>query len=283
MPELPEVEHAARTLRAWLVGHRIERAEIGPTRIVRGQPPARIAAALTHRTVQSIDRRAKFLMFEFDEGLGALSHLGMTGKWLRRRADDPPSHSRLRLFLDDGSVVHYRDPRMFGQFQLYPAQALRQLPSIAELGPDPLAEGLTAKQLEAGLGSTTRPIKVALLDQSVVAGLGNIHAAEALYRAGIPPTLAGGQLTAEQRKRLVRAIHAAIAYALKAQSKPDEIAYIEEGAENPFLVYGREGETCPRCGKTIARIMQAGRSTFYCPGCQRGTVLGAGRSKRRAR
>jgi formamidopyrimidine-DNA glycosylase len=283
MPELPEVEHAARTLRHWLVGHRILRAEVDKTRVVRGQPPRRIAAALARQTVRSIDRRAKFLMFEFDDGLGALAHLGMTGKWLRRAPDDAPSHSRLRLFLDDGSVVHYRDPRMFGQFQLYPAQALRQLPSIANLGPDPLAEGLTAAQLEAGLGQTKRPIKVALLDQGVVAGLGNIHAAEALYRAGIPPTLAGGQLTAEQRKRLVRAIHATIAYALKAQSAPDEIAYLEEGGENPFLVYGREGEPCPRCGKAIARIVQAGRSTFYCPGCQGRTVLGAGRSKRRAR
>ena len=279
MPELPEVEFAARTLRSWLTGHRIVRAEVEVTRIVRGQPAHRIAATLTGQTLRNVDRRAKFLLFELDGGQGAFSHLGMTGKWLRRAPSDPPSHSRLRLFLDDGSVVHYRDPRMFGHFQLHPSSKLRELPSIAKLGPDPLAEGLTAAQLAEGLGKTKRPIKVALLDQSVLAGIGNIQAAEVLYRAGISPRLAGGKLTPEQVKRLVRAIHASIAYTLKAQADPNEIAYVEEGGKNPFLVYGREGEACKKCGRAIKRITQAGRSTFYCPGCQ-GTSPSKKRSTR---
>jgi formamidopyrimidine-DNA glycosylase len=268
MPELPEVEFASRHLRRWLEGRTIVEVEARPSRVVKPSAAAVIRGLRGHQLVD-LTRRAKYLLFTFDGGVGAISHLGMTGKWLRRQAGEKVTNSRLQLLLDDGSVLHYRDPRMFGQFALHPAEKLREVPAIAALGPDPLAEGLTPTQLGERLARTARPVKVALLDQKVVAGLGNIQAAEALYRARVHPALPADQLSAEEIRRLTGAIHASIAHTLKAQAHPDEIAYVEEGGKNPFRVYGRAGERCRRCGRRFATLPQAGRTTFFCPGCQR--------------
>jgi formamidopyrimidine-DNA glycosylase len=272
MPELPEVEFASRHLRRWLLGKRIERVEADRTRIVRPHRPEQIAQALTGRTLQGIDRRAKYILLSFDEGQGALSHLGMTGKWVLRKEGQPERFSRLRLHLRGGGVVHYADPRMFGQFQLVPQSELRAFPAVAALGPDPLGDGLDAKLLGERLARTSREVKVALMDQKLLSGLGNIHAAEALYRAKIDPKKRANALSKEQLSRLAKAIHATIAHALKAedeQASDGEITYVEEGGPNPFLVYGRKGERCPRCKGTIASFTQAGRTTYWCPGCQK--------------
>jgi formamidopyrimidine-DNA glycosylase len=268
MPELPEVEYAARHLRKWLEGRRIDRVEADPTRILRPQKPADIIKALEGRQLTALDRRAKYLLFTFDGDQGAVAHLGMTGKWLRRAPSDPPPNSRLRLFLDDGSVVHYRDPRMFGQFSVLPASKVPSFPAVAKLGPDPLADHLTAQVLGERLAKTGRPVKIALMDQTLIGGLGNIQAAEALWRARIDPHLSARKLSDAQLRDLTQAIHDSIQDALGAEDGEGEIEYVEEGGENPFSVYGRKGEPCRRCKTPIRTREQGGRTTFYCPQCQ---------------
>ena len=272
MPELPEVEFAARHLRRWLLGKRIVRVEADKTRIVRPNRPEQVADALTGRTLRGLERRAKYILMTFDASQGAVSHLGMTGKWVLRREGEPERFSRLRLHLAGGKVVHYADPRMFGQVQLVPATALHAFKPIAALGPDPLADGLDAKVLGERLARTQREVKVALMDQKLLSGLGNIHAAEALYRAKIDPRAKANALSRPQLAALAKGIHATIAHALKAEdaeAEDGEITYVEEGGPNPFLVYGRKGERCRRCKGTIASFTQAGRTTYWCPGCQK--------------
>lgn len=270
MPELPEVEFAARHLKRWLTGKRIERAEVDPTRIVRPASPRAVQKALTGRTLQHLQRRAKYLLLTFDHDLGVLSHLGMTGKWVRRPAGEPVRFSRLRLHLADGKVVHYADARLFGAFQVLAASRLLEVPAVARLGPDPLADGLDAKSLGAQLARTSRPVKVALMDQALLAGIGNIQAAEALYRAKLHPSRPAKSLRPAELSRLARAIHQSIAHTLASQGEADgEIEYVEQGGENPFLVYDRRGEHCRTCKAAFAWFTQAGRTTYYCPGCQR--------------
>lgn len=270
MPELPEVEFAARHLRKWLSGRRIARVEAEDTRIVRPSKPAQLQALAGHK-LESLERRAKYMLLTFDGGLGALSHLGMTGKWVRRKEGDPERFSRLRLFLDDHAVLHYVDMRLFGAFRLMDAEQLHKEPSVAALGPDPLEDGIDAKLLGERLARTKRPLKIALMDQTVIAGLGNIHAAEALYRAKLNPKRAANKLKPEELQRLLKGIYATINHALKAEEDPGdgEIVYVEEGGKNPFLVYDRLGQKCRRCKTPIAKFTQGGRTTYWCPTCQK--------------
>src|SRR2546427_179650 len=188
MPELPEVEIASRQLRGWLQGRRIASARAERSRVIRGQTQARFAGLAGHR-LTAIERFGKWMLLSFDGGEGLLSHLGMTGKWIRRRADEPrPAHVRASLALDDGHAVDYRDMRLFGRLIRGKTEQLRALPAL---------------------------------------------------RA----TLAG-------------------------EDSPEPITYVEEGGENVFLVYDRAGEPCGNCGTAIRRIVQGGRSTYYCPHCQ---------------
>ena len=266
MPELPEVEVARRQLVRWLDGRRVVRAEAEKARTFRGADRARFLA-LRGRLV-SAGRRGKYLLLEFEGGQGLLAHLGMTGKFVRRPEGHAEPWSRARLVLDDGAVVHYRDPRLFGQLVPAPAEALARLPAVAKLGRDPLVDGLTVEQLREALGDSRQDLKVALMDQTRVTGLGNIHAAEALFRAGLHPSRKPASLDAAGWRALHRGIHATLAFALEEEDG-DEIAYVEEpGAPNPFLVYGRAGESCTRCGTTVRAFTQGGRTTHFCPKCQ---------------
>ncbi|BDG09460.1 bifunctional DNA-formamidopyrimidine glycosylase/DNA-(apurinic or apyrimidinic site) lyase [Anaeromyxobacter paludicola] len=278
MPELPEVEIAARNLRRWTRGRRIEAVETDPraARVFRPGAPEAFAAALAGRRITRVDRHGKQLLLTLDAAakagpLGVLAHLGMTGKWLRRRpGEEPPSHSRARLRLDTGAVLHFRDPRLFGRLRLVPGARFDAVPELSALGPDPLRDGVDPAALGAALSRSRRPVKVALLDQSLLAGVGNIYASEALFRARIDPRRAARDLTPAEVRRLAGAVVAAMEESLRRQEGP-EITYVEEpGAENPFLVYGKAGEPCPRCRRArIVRAVQAQRSTFYCPRCQR--------------
>lgn len=272
MPELPEVEHAARCLRAWAEGRRIEAVETDPKarRVFRPHARAALARALTGRTVESVRRVGKHLLVSLGpEPLGLLSHLGMTGKWLRRApGEPPPSHSRARLRLDDGAVLHYRDPRLFGRLRLVPGARFSEVKELRALGPDPLAEGVDAARLARLLARTGRPVKVALLDQRLLPGVGNIHASEACFRARLDPRRRASSLAAGEVRALAAGVRASLRAAVAALHGP-EIVYVEEGGDNPFLVYAREGERCPRCRKALLRrIVQAQRSTFFCPRCQ---------------
>jgi formamidopyrimidine-DNA glycosylase len=291
MPELPEVEFAARCLRRWGRGKRIVAAELDPRgrRLFRPAAPAAFARAVAGARLEAVARVGKHLLLTLEKDrrpLGVLSHLGMTGKWVRTAAGQaPPSHSRARLRLDDGRVLHYQDYRLFGRLRIVPGARFDEVPELRALGPDPLAEGIDVARLSAMLGRTRLPVKVKLLDQRLLPGVGNIHAAEACFRARIDPRRPSRSLTRAEARRLADGVLASFHMTLDAEAGPsfdsaaasgdryaqdERIVYVEEGGENPFLVYAREGERCPRCRReAIRRVVQAGRSTFYCPRCQR--------------
>ena len=285
MPELPEVEVAARSLRRWAEKKTIRavRADPKAARLFRPATPKALQA-LAGARLGSVRRIGKNLLLSFaahgpgSAPLGVWSHLGMTGKWLRRAGKEPaPPATRLELDLAGGVRLCYVDQRMFGRFRLIPAARFESLPEIATLGPDPLNDGIDVPSFAKRLARLKLPIKVALLDQTLLAGVGNIQASESLFRAGIDPRRPARSLSAAEVKRLATAIRKSIDFTLKtfadvgADGGGADIGYVEERAiPNPFLVYGREGERCP--GKeskgAIVRIVQAGRATFYCPRCQ---------------
>jgi len=267
MPELPEVEHARQTLKKWFKGHALVAARADrKARTFRG---ARVAdfEKLKGRLTRA-DRKGKYLLLGFSNGQGAVAHLGMTGKFVKRRPGVDEPYSRARFVLDSGEVIHFRDPRLFGRIEPTPAAALDEVKAVKALGVDPLNDGLDGPALKAAIGKTSRALKVALMDQTRIAGLGNIHAAEALFRARLHPARKPKSLTDAEWRALAKAIHDTIAFALE-EEEGDEIEYVEEpGAPNPFLVYGRAGTPCPRCGTTVKSMGQGGRTTHFCPSCQ---------------
>jgi formamidopyrimidine-DNA glycosylase len=271
MPELPEVEFAARQLRRWMVGRRVERAVAEPSRVLRGRAPREIARALQGRRLEAVRRRGKYLLLDFDGGAGALLHLGMTGKLVWREVGEAEAYSRARFELDDRRAIHLRDPRKFGRLAVGPMARLERMKEVAALGPDANDPSLDAGALAARLGRTCRPLKIALMDQRVLAGLGNIHAAEALFRAQLSPKRRSDRLSSAQLGRLAAAIGETIGFAFDSMPQAEaDIEYVEEpGAENPFLVYGKAGERCPRCREPLRSFAQGGRTTFWCPRCQR--------------
>jgi formamidopyrimidine-DNA glycosylase len=279
MPELPEVEVAARNLRRWTKGRTLRGAEATATSIV-GPTGRRALPKLAGARFVGVDRVGKNLLIALARGkerVGLWSHLGMTGKWVRRAPGlDQPRFSHVRLALDDGRTLHYCDMRQFGRVQIVPGARFDDVPRLAALGPDPLRDGIDAKALHARLARVRLPIKVALLDQTILAGVGNIQSIEACWRAKIDPRRPAKTLSAAEVARLARAILASIAFTLSrfadegSDAGDGEIVYVEEDRRrNPFKVYGRAGLPCPRAGHAlIRRIVQAGRSTFFCPVCQ---------------
>lgn len=265
MPELPEVEIARRTLVRWFDGHELVRTEATNARTFRSGPVApfkKLKGPLTRA-----ERRGKYLMLQFG-GEGLMAHLGMTGKFVKRAADIAEPYSRARFVLDSGEVIHFRDPRMFGEIQVTKSELLAELPGVKKLGRDPLVDGLDWKQLKEAIGKTKLDLKVALMDQTRLAGLGNIHAAEALYRAGLHPGRKPKTLSDDEWKALAKAIHKSLDFGLSEQES-DEIQYVEEpGSENPFLIYGRAGTPCRKCKTKVKSYTQAGRTTHFCPKCQ---------------
>jgi formamidopyrimidine-DNA glycosylase len=273
MPELPEVEWCRRALHRWTEGRRVVRVEVLDGRVIRGSRTARPTAGmrggraalegvvLAAAGAEGI-RHGKRLLWPFGER-ALLLHLGMTGKWTRRDA----AHAKVRLHLDAGPPLTYADPRLLGG--IVPTTLAAGTEMLHDgLGPDAL--GLHGGEIASLHLRGTRPVKVALLDQAVIAGLGNLHAAEALWRASVDPRVPCDQLTARQRGAISAGIHAQLDSALRTLSGDDEITYVEDpGAPNPFSIYDREDEPCPRCGHAIERMVQAGRSTYWCPRCQR--------------
>lgn len=270
MPELPEVEFAARALRRWLEGRRVASAQAPPSRIFRGSEREAFLRRLPGTRLTWVERRGKLLLLGFTENVGVLSHLGMTGKWIRvPKGAPPPSHVRASLELDDGEKVVYRDPRLFGRLAVHPADALLDLPEVRALGPDPLVDGIDPEALHARLARSGRPVKVAIMDQGVIAGIGNIQATEALFRAGLHPARPASSLTLAEVRRLVDAIRASIEDTLVAQGDGDSIVYVEEDrSQDPFRIYGRAGTPCPRCGTPLEKLELGGRTSVFCPRCQ---------------
>jgi formamidopyrimidine-DNA glycosylase len=268
MPELPEVEFARRSLVRWFDGHALVAAEADPkARTFRGADPKAFEAL--KGTLLRADRRGKYLMLAFSEGEGVIAHLGMTGKFLRTAAGVEVPYSRARFVLDTGQVIHFRDPRLFGRLEPMANEALARNEVISALGVDPIVDGLSVEQLQRALGSSKQQLKVAMMDQGRIAGLGNIHAAEALYRAKLHPARLPASLTPAEWTRLQAGIMASLHFALETTQGLEEIEYVEEpGTKNPFLVYGREGEPCKRCRTPIESLDQGGRTSYYCPHCQ---------------
>jgi formamidopyrimidine-DNA glycosylase len=263
VPELPEVEYAARHLRRWLAGREIVAARVPGSIVVRGP----VEKWVRGRTVERIDRRGKWMRWSLSGGRTLFTHLGMTGKWVKRaRGGAAERFERARLDSARASL-RYLDPRMFGRLIASDSCA-----AWDALGPDPLNDGVDADALAERLRHTKRSIKETLLDQTVLAGVGNIQASESLWRAHIHPGRSARSVGNDPRsvRALARAILASIEFTLKAQAPEGEIAYVEEpGSDNPFKVYGRAGERCPRRDGTLRRVVQGGRATFYCPSCQR--------------
>lgn len=268
MPELPEVETTVRGLEKVLLGHELERVELRRADLRRAFP-AGLGQALTGARVIALGRRGKYGLINTDRGDSMVFHLGMSGKW----RIDPPElqpHDHLLIETDQGRRVVLNDPRRFGSVDLVATADLNGWGPIAELGPEPRA--IEAAQFRERLGDRSAPIKALLLDQRIVAGLGNIYACEALHRARISPRRAAGRMSAAAVERLVESIQEVIDEAIEAggstlrdYARPDgELGYFSKR----FAVYNREGQPCPTCGARIRRVVQGGRSTFYCPKCQ---------------
>lgn len=267
MPELPEVEFCRRVLTKWTAGRRVTGAEVLDPRSVRasradrpsaGRADAQAAldAVVTGAPPGPIARHGKRLLWQFGDR-ALLLHLGMTGKWTRQ----PGRWPKVRLDLDDGGSVWFSDPRLLGGVVPTPLDEGRRL----------LAEGLGPDALDQGVPPLTgrRPAKLALMDQATVAGVGNVVAMEALWRAGIHPETRCDQLSEARQARLRAAVREQILDTLAQTADDDEITYVEESrAANRFAIYRREGSPCPRCATPIARMVQGGRSTYWCPACQ---------------
>ena len=277
MPELPEVETVRRALAARLVGRRLTRVEARRADL-RTKLPRNLRARLLGRTVTGVGRRAKYLLVELDDGATMIVHLGMSGRiLLHNRATPPGPHDHVILGIDDGTLVYFNDARRFGLLALADTEALQRHPLLKDLGMEPLDGSFNAAALAAALRGRKTSIKAALLDQTVIAGLGNIYASEALFQAGISPRRRAGSLGAPRCERLTAAIKDVLKRAIAAggstlrdHRRPDgELGYFQ----HDFAVYGRAGQRCPGCdcgGKSrIRRIVQTGRATFFCPHRQR--------------
>ena len=298
MPELPEVETVMRGLAAVLQGHRIVEVDLRREGLRFPFPPG-LARRVEGRRAVSFRRRAKYMLMRLDGGESLLIHLGMSGRMVARRAGEaamprlgpqgaasdarghnapPEAHEHLVLVTDHGWRVGFVDPRRFGAVDLVPTEAEEAHRLLSGLGPEPLDDAFTPAVLSAALAGKRTPIKAALLDQTVVAGLGNIYVCEALFRAGISPRRLADSCVGVRAERLVPAIKAVLAESIGAggSSLRDYVrADGEVGRfQERFAVYGREDEPCPDCPgvppcQGIQRIVQAGRSTFFCPKRQR--------------
>jgi formamidopyrimidine-DNA glycosylase len=271
MPELPEVETTVRGLRPVLEGRKLTKVE--PRRgDLRHAIPADLRQRMTGATVTGLGRRAKYGLIETDRGDTMIFHLGMSGRW-RIDPEEIGKHDHLILETDAGHRLALNDPRRFGSLDLVPTEDLEDFPAFKALGPEPLGPELSTAYLTGKLEGRTAPIKLLLLDQRVIAGLGNIYVCEALNVARIAPRKPGGKVTGTQLKRLVDAIPAVLESAIEAggstlrdYARPDgELGYFSK----QFRVYGREGEKCPYDGGIIKRQVDGGRSTFFCPKCQK--------------
>jgi len=289
MPELPEVETIVRGLRRVVPGRRVAVARVLNGTVVRG-PARRFTQAVEGARIAGVERRAKFIVLRLDDGRVWLSHLRMSGKWLvvrprrvreksrgagRRPGAELPAYTRAAFDLDDGTRLLYVDPRMLGEMEVVTAEAWRA--REAALGPEPLDPAFTPEVLDELLAGSRRNVKEFLLDQTKVAGLGNIYVAEALWRSRISPRRRARNVGPIRAERLHRAIVDVLDEAIGRSGTSFGSTYLDYvGAEGEvgemydFLaVYDREGEPCPRCRAPIRRIVQGQRSTYHCPRCQR--------------
>ncbi len=288
MPELPEVETVCRQLEPELEGHRIESLEVLDPRWCRPMPPAELEAAVSGRTIERLGRRGKYLLLGLDGGQTLVMHLRMTGNLVLVEGEDKldPSegmrlyegersaserHLRARFVLDDGRQVWFTDPRRFGEALLLDDASL-DAHFASRLGVEPFSEAFTSEALGEIAAGRTVPLKSFLLDQKGIAGVGNIYADEALFRARLHPLSSAGSMKPEHLEALRDAVVAALEAGIDgggASIDDYRDGRGEKGRmQDEFLVHTREGKACPRCDGTIERIVVSGRSTYFCPACQ---------------
>jgi formamidopyrimidine-DNA glycosylase len=275
VPELPEVETIATDLRPLIVGETIERAELRFPAIVRHPEPEAFERELRGRTVVALDRRGKYMLLRLSggEGLVLVVHLGMTGQLLHKTPEDPlKPHTHAVLHLANGTQLRYSDPRRFGRLLLGTEEELVRERKLPRLGPEPLDPDFLARDLARRLKGRRAPLKVLLLDQAVVAGVGNIYADEACYRARVRPDLPAGRLGRERVARLHAALRESLLMGIRNRgSSVDDYVdlYGAKGRQQEELqVYGRGGQPCPSCGRPLALVRLGGRATVFCRRCQ---------------
>lgn len=273
MPELPEVETVRRGLEPHFVGRRLERVEVLDPRLVQPFDPTDIEARLTGRVVESVERRGKYLLLRLDGGLTAVHHLRMTGSFAGPEAEEP-RHVRMRYHVEGATgPVRYNDPRRFGTL-LVDDSARVDAYLDARLGPEPLDPAWTGPVLHAALQRRHAPLKAVLLDQKVVAGLGNIYVDEACFLAGIRPGTPADRISGPRAARLVEAVRERLLEAIEVGgSTLRDYRGVEGtagGMQERFLAYGRAGKPCLLCGTTMRGARIAGRSTSWCPKHQKG-------------
>ncbi len=283
MPELPEVETVRRGLLPVMEGRLIVQAVVNRPDL-RWPLPLGMAGRLMGKRVTALRRRSKYILADLDSGETLIIHLGMSGRMLVSGAPlgdfhhdhpTPAKHDHVVLNMEGGARVTFNDARRFGSMDLIATDRAESHPLLASLGPEPLGNAFSGHYLAERLKSRNTPIKSALLDQGVVAGLGNIYVCEVLFRAGINPARKAGQIAAVRVAGLAPIIRDVLAEAIDAggsslrdyRQTDGELGYFQHA----FNVYGREGEPCntPGCRSSIIRIVQSGRSSFYCPTCQR--------------
>lgn len=270
MPELPEVETTVRGLAKVLEGQRLVRVQANRPDL-RRPFPADLVQVMTGARVTGLGRRAKYGLVHTDRDRTMIFHLGMSGRW-RIDPGEQDKHDHLLLETESGHILALNDPRRFGSVDLAATDQLEQWSGFAGLGPEPLGDEFSPAKLRRALSGRASAIKLMLLDQRIVAGLGNIYVCEALNRAGIRPDKPAGKVTTAALQRLVPDIKEVLAQAIAAGGstirdyvQPDgELGYFA----HQWRVYGKQGEACP-CGGTVERVAQGGRSTFWCRSCQK--------------
>ncbi|MBE3588179.1 MAG: bifunctional DNA-formamidopyrimidine glycosylase/DNA-(apurinic or apyrimidinic site) lyase [Thermoanaerobacteraceae bacterium] len=274
MPELPEVETIKRTLAPKLPGLTICRAEILLPKIIQTPSPEEFRRQVAGETVRSVDRRGKYLLINLSDGLVLAVHLRMTGRLVYSGEEAPvPRYTHLILHLDNGHRLYFADMRQFGRLWLVPESGLPAISGLAWLGVEPLSPAFTPDHLAEKLRGRHTRLKPLLLDQTFIAGLGNIYADEALHQAGLHPLREAGSLSAAEVETLYRAIREVLEEGVKCRGTTVRDYVDGTGRagtfQNKLKVYRKSGQPCPRCGQTIARLKIGGRSTCFCPGCQK--------------
>ena len=272
MPELPEVEHVVRALSPLVTGRRILAAELNLKRIAPGISKPAFNRQLKNALITSVGRRGKYILFKFESGHVLTTHLRMTGKFVSLTTDQSlPPYAHVIFHLDDERRLVFCDMRQFGRMEIFKDPLPKSLQSLA---PEPLSEDFTEAYFLDTLSRSRRPLKHLLLDQTRILGLGNIYASEALFLAGVNPKKAANKLSRPRARMLYQAVRETLGEAIDAGSTlkidlADGNGSYFEAPERFWRVYEREGEPCVRCGTKIKRIVQGGRSTYYCPKCQK--------------
>jgi formamidopyrimidine-DNA glycosylase len=274
MPELPEVEVLRRSLEPHLIGDRIERVEVSNPALREPVDVAGLRRAARGREVTALRRRSKYLLIDLDGGWTVVVHLGMSGRLTLVPEGTPPEpHEHVAFHLRSGRRLRLRDPRRFGVVFVVRTAGLDADPHFAHLGPEPLEPGFSGETLARAAAGRRGPVKAFLMDAGVVVGVGNIYASETLHRAGVHPERSVARISRGRWQRLAESAMAVLRQAISQGGTTLNDFADGEGKSGYFqvslTVYDREGEPCRACGRPVRRIVQAGRSTFYCPGCQR--------------